>query len=119
MHLVSLPALPDEGVSHDPSIRKTVLLRRGTVPQVAQLAQAALPPGDATTAHAHADLHEVFVVTAGAGIATVDGAAHALSVGSCLVVEPGERHVIANTGTVDLVLLYFGVEPPTASPRGR
>jgi mannose-6-phosphate isomerase-like protein (cupin superfamily) len=116
MHLIALSELPDEGVSHDPSILKRVVLRRGTVPQVTQLARSVVRPGAATSPHAHADMHEVFVVLAGVGTATVDGTTHPLAAGSCVVVEPGERHAFANTGTVDLVLLYFGVEPPTASP---
>jgi mannose-6-phosphate isomerase-like protein (cupin superfamily) len=40
----------------------------------------------------------------------IDGQPLSLATGDCLLVEPGERHRIANTGSEDLVLLYFGLE---------
>ena len=110
MRIVSLDALPVEGVSHDPAIRKQVLLRRGEVPHLTAFSRAVFTPGQAVTPHAHADMHEVFFVASGAGEIRVDGAAHALAAGTCVAVAPGETHEIACTGAEELVLLYFGVE---------
>lgn len=110
MKIVSLAELPDEGVSHDPDISKRVLLRRGDVPHVTNLSHARLAPGQATRSHAHTTMHEVYLVLAGTGRAEVDGRAHALAAGTCVVVEPGESHVMRNTGADELVLAYFGVE---------
>jgi mannose-6-phosphate isomerase-like protein (cupin superfamily) len=106
---VALADLPDEPVSHDPTIRKRVWLRAGALPHVTQLAQARLAPGQVAPAHAHADLHEVFVVEAGLGVARVDGRPYPLGPGVCVAIEPGEMHEIACTGTEPLVLLYFGL----------
>lgn len=110
MRVVRLDSVAEEGVSHDPEVRKRVLLRRGAVPHLAALSRAVLRPGQSTTAHAHVDMHEVFWVAAGRGEARVAGEAHPLEPGTCLVVEPGEAHEIACTGGEALVLLYFGVE---------
>ncbi|HYP52836.1 MAG TPA: cupin domain-containing protein, partial [Pyrinomonadaceae bacterium] len=60
--------------------------------------------------HAHAGMHEVFLVLSGSGRIEVDGRAHALAAGTCVAVEPGESHEIRNTGADELVLAYFGVE---------
>ncbi|MEW5931600.1 MAG: cupin domain-containing protein [Gemmatimonadota bacterium] len=110
MRRVRLDELPEEGVSHDPELRKRVLLRRGAVPRLTAFSRAVLRPGQATTAHAHADMHEVFWVEAGRGEARVGGEALPLEPGVCLLVEPGEEHALACAGPEDLVLLYFGVE---------
>ena len=111
MKLASLAAAGEEPVSHDAAIRKRVLLRRGDVPGVTQLAQARLAPGQAATAHAHRDMHEVFLVESGVARFTVDGVAHRLEPGDCIAIAPGERHEVANAGAEELVLTYFGIEP--------
>lgn len=110
MRLVRLDEVPEEGVSHDPALRKRVLLRRGEVPHLTALSRATLRPGQAATPHAHADMHEVFWVVAGRGEARVGCETLPLEPGVCLVVEPGEEHTVACTGADELVLLYFGVE---------
>jgi len=109
VRLRSTAAAPEEGVSHDLSLRKRVLLRGGEVPHLAQLARTRLFPGQETSPHAHADLHEVFLVESGAGELVVDGVAHPLAPGDCAVVEPGEVHVLRCTGAEPLALVYFGV----------
>lgn len=109
MKRVSLDTLPDQGVSHNSAIRKQVLLQSGDLPHLTQFAQAYFDPGEVAAAHAHADMHEVFLVKSGQGTMTVDGTAHALSVGVCIAVAPGETHEIRNKGADPLVLTYFGI----------
>jgi len=108
--LSTLQAQPDQPVSHNPAIRKRVLLRTGEVPPLTNAAQAYFAPGQVAGAHAHADMAEVFWVATGSGTIWVDGVAYALEPGTCVAVEPGEQHEIANTGTAELVLFYFGVQ---------
>lgn len=110
MKIVSLEAVPDEGVSHDPEIRKRVLLVRGDVPHLTAFTRSRLRPGQVARAHRHADMHEVFFVLEGSGRMMLDDAEHALAAGTCVAVAPGEAHEIRNNGAEDLVLLYFGVE---------
>ena len=112
MKRASLDAAPPEPVSHDPRILKRVLLRRGDVPAVTQLARATFAPGQVAPAHAHADMHEVFLVESGVARFTVDGVAHRVEAGGCIAIAPGERHEVANAGATELVLTYFGVEQP-------
>jgi mannose-6-phosphate isomerase-like protein (cupin superfamily) len=110
MRLVTLEELPDEGVSHDPEIRKRAMLRRGDVPHLTNFSRAVLLPGQRVSAHAHVGMHEIFYVASGEGVLRSGAVAHALAAGSCAVVGPGESHEIENAGGGELVLLYFGVE---------
>ena len=110
MKIRSLNATATEGVLHNPGIAKRVLLRNSELPHLTQFAQARLAPGQVAFAHAHADMYEVFFVETGVGRITVDGRAHQLEAGSCVVVEPGEAHELSNIGTTELVVTYFGIE---------
>jgi quercetin dioxygenase-like cupin family protein len=109
MKTLSLSAIPMEGVSHDPGIRKQVMLKKGELPHLTQFAQARFAPGQVARAHAHADMYEVFFVESGVGRMTVDGRAHRLEAGSCVAVEPGEVHELENVGSTELVVTYFGL----------
>ncbi|HVF49995.1 MAG TPA: cupin domain-containing protein [Pyrinomonadaceae bacterium] len=110
MKLISLAGLPSEGVSHNPEIRKRVILQRGDVPHLNSFSQTQLKPGQVARAHAHTGMHEVFYVLKGSGHIRIDDGEHSLTAGTCVAVAPGESHEIANTGAEDLTLIYFGIE---------
>lgn len=106
----SLHQLPEEAVSHNAAIRKRVMLRPDDIPQITNFSQASFPPGEIAGVHAHSDMYEVFLVTAGTGEMRVNGQPHSLTPGVCIAVEPGEHHEVINTGEQYLVLTYFGVK---------
>jgi len=108
--MISIRELAREGVSHDPQITKQVLLRRGDLPHLTAFSRATLAPGQTAREHEHRDMFEVFFVESGAGVIKICGTEHSLQSGVCVLVEPGERHEITNTGSSDLVLNYFGIE---------
>ena len=110
MKLVTLSTLPVESVSHDPGIKKQVMLRNGDVPHITNFSQATFAPGQTVTPHTHADMVEVFFVEAGQGLIWIDGEPHSLTPGVCVTVEIGELHELQNTGESPLVLTYFGVK---------
>ncbi|MBD2230250.1 cupin domain-containing protein [Phormidium tenue] len=109
MKITGLDQVPEESVSHNPAIKKRVLLRRDDLPHLTNFAQARFAPGQIANGHSHADMAEVFFVEAGAGTITVEGQAYPLAPGVCVAIEPGEHHEIANTSTQELVLTYFGL----------
>lgn len=109
MKHVQLEQLSGESVSHNAAIVKRVMLRNGDVPNLTQFAQARFAPGQVAGAHAHADMSEVFFVTAGEGTIEIDGTPHRLTPGACYAILPGEHHEVRNDGAADLVLTYFGV----------
>ncbi|MGB3135311.1 MAG: cupin domain-containing protein [Nodosilinea sp.] len=108
MKITSLDQVPEQSVSHNPAIKKRVLLRSHDLPSLTNFSQASFAPGQVAPSHSHADMAEVFFVESGHGTITIDGQPHALNPGTCVAVEPGEDHEVANTGTEALVLTYFG-----------
>ena len=109
MKRIALGELPVERVVHNPAIAKQVLLRLGEVPHLTQLAQARFAPGQVATGHAHADMWEIFFAAEGTGEIEVDGAVHPLPAGTCIAIEPGERHELRNPGDRELVVIYLGI----------
>lgn len=110
MKHVSLDALSEQTVSHNPAIKKKILLHPGEVPHVTGFSQASFPPGEVAHLHLHDDMHEVFYVLRGNGRMRVDEKEFSISEGSCIQVGPGESHEIINSGNSELVICYFGVE---------
>ncbi len=109
MKVVQLDELSPEGVSHDPSILKRVLVRGGEVPHLAQLARATFAPGQVAGAHLHADMCEIFLCESGVGRLTIAGREIDLVAGTCVRVDPEEVHELANTGDRALVVTVIGV----------
>ncbi|HEY9738226.1 MAG TPA: cupin domain-containing protein [Trichocoleus sp.] len=109
MKLTSLSTLPEETVSHNPAIKKWVMLRKGDLPHLTNFSQARFAPGQLASGHAHTDMAEVFFVESGCGTIYVDGTAHPLTPGTCVAVEPNEIHEVVNDGEEELVLTYFGL----------
>ena len=60
--------------------------------------------------HMHSDMHEIFYIVKGEGNMVINGAEFPIQGGDCVLVSAGDTHEIANTGDVDLVVCYFGVE---------
>jgi quercetin dioxygenase-like cupin family protein len=110
MKLISLAELPNLPVSHNPAIKKKVMLKVGDLPHLTNFSQATFAPGQVAQAHSHQDMCEVFFVEAGEGIIRIDGQAYPLKKGSCVAVEPGEVHEIVNSSSMDLILTYFGLQ---------
>ncbi|MEM8810929.1 MAG: cupin domain-containing protein [Cyanobacteria bacterium P01_G01_bin.38] len=110
MHITSLQTLPDEAVSHNPEIRKQVMLRSGMLANLTNFSQARFGPGQVAAAHAHADMYEVFFVESGQGTIEINGVVYVMTPGTCIAVEPGEVHEVMNTGEQTLVLTYFGLK---------
>jgi mannose-6-phosphate isomerase-like protein (cupin superfamily) len=109
MKLTSLTSVPTQSVSHNPEIKKWVLLDSTDLPHLTNFSQARFAPGQVANGHRHGDMYEVFFVESGTGQMLIDGTPYPLEPGTCIAVEPGETHEVINSGTIDLVLTYFGV----------
>ncbi|KAG0372575.1 hypothetical protein BGX24_000070 [Mortierella sp. AD032] len=109
MKVTSFDSLPVAYISHDSTVEKKVLLKNGEVPHVTQLAVATLKPGEQATKHNHRDMTETFHFQAGSGEMEVDGKTFDIKTGVTVTVFPGEYHEIRNTGSENLVIIYFGI----------
>ncbi|XGV95291.1 MAG: cupin domain-containing protein [Leptolyngbya sp. BL-A-14] len=116
MKITSLFDLPEEAVSHNPAIKKRVMLRLGELPHLTNFSQARFAPGQTAPVHSHKNMCEVFFVESGEGTIWVNTMPYPLHSGTCIAVEAGEMHEVCNTGTTELILTYFGlrVEPVSA-----
>ena len=102
--------LPWTGVSHDPTIRKQVILQSGDVPSLIGLHRSVFLPGQLAPEHSHVDMHEVFNIIRGRGVFAIDGEPVAVSAGTTVSLAPGQTHEVRNTGSEELELLYFGLQ---------
>ena len=109
MKIVSLNDLPPAQVSHNAAIGKQVLIEGGELGPITYFSRAVFPPGEVADAHSHRDMGEVFFIQEGRGEIEIDGTVHAIEAGSCIKIVPGEVHELRNTGSDDMVVLYFGV----------
>ncbi|HEY9663278.1 MAG TPA: cupin domain-containing protein, partial [Allocoleopsis sp.] len=115
MKQTALSEIQEEAVSHNPAIKKKVMLRLGDLPHLTNFSQARFAPGQVAAAHAHADMCEVFFVEAGQGVIQINGIDYPLTPGVCIAVEVGEIHEVKNSGSEDLVLTYFGLRVDLSS----
>ncbi|ARV59693.1 cupin [Nostocales cyanobacterium HT-58-2] len=109
MKLTSLNNLPEEPVSHNPQIKKKVMLRFGDLPHLTNFSQSRFAPGQTAPAHTHQDMCEVFFVESGSGFIRINSEEYPLVPGNCIAIEPGEVHEVVNNGSTELVLTYFGL----------
>ncbi len=110
MKIVSLEDLPEEGVSHDPQLLKKIMIREGQLPHLKSFARLRMTPGQIAHAHSHERHFEIFFVESGEGTILVDKRELQISQGMCVIFEPSEVHEVTNTGSVELILVYFGLE---------
>ncbi len=110
MKITSLSDLEYVEVSHNPLIKKRIMLANGEFPNIVNFSQAVFPVGEIAGAHKHDDMNEIFFVHSGIGVINIDGVNYPLEEGVCAAVEAGEVHKIQNTGTENLVLNYFAIK---------
>lgn len=110
MKINSLESTPQTSVSHNPAIKKKLLIAKGEIEHVTNFSQATFPPGEIANIHSHPDMTEVFFVQSGTGTITVNGDRINLEQGVCITIEPNDSHELNNTGSIELVVLYFGIQ---------
>ena len=116
MHLSSIIGAPEEPVSHNPAAQKQVWFRKGELPPFTQIARVVVPPGEVLTAHAHTDMHELFIILEGTARMVVDGVPYDLSECEAIALAPGESHELSNRSNDSLVFLVAGW---TSEPKSR
>jgi mannose-6-phosphate isomerase-like protein (cupin superfamily) len=75
------------------------------------LAEATVPPGGETDEHYHRITEEVYFFTAGHGRLRLGDEESEVSVGDTVVIPPGTRHKLWNTGSEPLKLLCCCTPP--------
>ena len=109
MKFVSLADLQEQQVTHNPMIRKRVMIPPAELGRLVYFSQAVFPSGEVARAHRHATMDEVFFVQSGKGEMIVEDRRINWLPGVCIMVEAGEEHEVCNTGKEELVITYFGI----------
>ena len=68
-------------------------------------AEAIVAPGASTLAHLHQRSEEIYHVTAGAGLMMLGDDTFEIGVGDTVVIVPGTRHCVTNSGATPLKIL--------------
>lgn len=69
------------------------------------LAEAVVQPGQTTALHWHRNSEELYHVTAGEGLMTLDEEQFPIGVGDTVAIAPRRAHCVHNNGTEPLVIL--------------
>jgi len=101
--------LKEEGTNHDASIKKTVLIRKGEIPQLMNFSTSIFKPGQEVDEHSHQTMYEVFQITSGKIDFVISGEKIVLEKGDCVTIEPGEIHSQSNPYQEEAHLTYFGI----------
>ena len=112
MHVTSYDAIAPFVTKDGSEIREWAGPQPASAPALQQsLAEATIPPGGATTEHYHRVTEELYLVTAGTGLLTIDGEERTVAAGDCALIPPGAVHRIAATGDVPLRLVCACAPP--------
>ncbi len=98
-------------VTKDGSEIRSILDRTNSTVKHQSLAEATLSPGRATEAHVHPTTEEIYYILQGQGDMTVGSAHRQVGPGDGILIPPGCRHTISNTGTGPLVFLCCCAPP--------
>ncbi|TNF98703.1 MAG: cupin domain-containing protein [Gammaproteobacteria bacterium] len=110
MKITSLDKIRELAVSHNPKIKKKVMIPPGEAGELVYFSQAYFPAGEVVPAHTHEDMGEMFLVQSGKGEILINDQSFQFIPGVCVLVEPGESHEIRNTGDEMLVVTYMGIK---------
>ncbi len=92
-------------ITKDGSEIRELLSHRNSSVRQQSLAEATLPPGEATTRHYHPRSEEIYYILAGNGLMEIAGETRQVVPLDAISIPPGEVHQITNTGDAPLVLL--------------
>lgn len=110
MKVINLNNLPDTPVSHDPNIKKKLMIGNGQIPHLTNFSQATFKPGQKAEKHKHLDMYEVFLIEQGIANFKVNDQEIEAGPGTCVIVEPNDTHEVENSTEENLILTYFGIE---------
>ena len=75
------------------------------------VAEISVKAGQATSMHHHERIEEVYCILRGTGVMHVDGQSQPVGPGDTVIILPGTRHLLRNTGADDLQMIVV-CSPP-------
>ncbi len=111
MRHIRLDDIPPEPVSHDPTLKKQVMLGDSILPGMRNFSHIVLPPGQKVQEHSHENGFEVFYCIRGEVRFTVNGTEIVMKGEECLVVEPNEAHELMPIEETEFVYFFVFSSP--------
>lgn len=105
MKVFPLDSAPLRPVSHDPALKKRVLVE-DAFSCVRHLSHIILPPGAKASSHSHENAYEVFYCVSGKVSFKINGKDVLIREKTCLIVDPGDIHSIDEV-PIESELVYF------------
>jgi quercetin dioxygenase-like cupin family protein len=109
MKIIKTKEISGVGIAHNPEIMKKVFVENGEVPALTTFASATFKPGQSVEEHQHETMYEIFYITEGSARFTILDNATDVHAGDCIIIEPGEMHLMENPTDNDVTWLYFGI----------
>jgi len=92
-------------VTKDGSVIRELMHPLHHASRTQSLAEARLAAGQKTLLHRHVQTEELYYITRGKGVMTIDEQLFEVQAGDTICISPGQAHCIENTAAEDLLLL--------------
>ena len=109
MKIIKLKDIIEEGVSHNPEIKKKIMIDNNQFNNIMSFGHAKFTSNQKTTPHKHNDMDEIFFITKGSGIFHTEKHNKKVSKGDCISIPAKEIHWQSNPFKNDFEMIYFGV----------
>jgi mannose-6-phosphate isomerase-like protein (cupin superfamily) len=91
--------------SADNAVARQIVSPSNSRARQVSIADIRIPAGVAVRTHYHKVIEEIYFVTGGSGIMTINGRDRRIGVGDAVVIRPGERHSVRNDTQADLRMI--------------
>jgi mannose-6-phosphate isomerase-like protein (cupin superfamily) len=91
--------------SADNAVARQIVSPANSRARQVSIADIRIPAGVAVRTHYHKVIEEIYFVTGGSGIMTINGHDRRIGVGDAVVIRPGERHSVRNDTRADLRMI--------------
>lgn len=109
MNIIHTSRIPEEGVSHNPEIKKKVFIRKGEIPALMNFSSALFKPGDGVDFHMHETMTEIFYITEGKVLFSTLEKDFEVEAGDVISIAAGEMHKQSNPFDENAGWTYFGI----------
>jgi mannose-6-phosphate isomerase-like protein (cupin superfamily) len=91
--------------SADNAVARQIVSPSNSRARQVSIADIRIPAGVAVRKHYHKVIEEIYFVTGGSGIMTINGHDRRIGVGDAVVIRPGEWHSVRNDTQADLRMI--------------
>ena len=110
MKKIKSTSIEEVGVTHNPDIKKRLMIKAGEFSTIMSFGRAVFAPNQSTSAHLHSDMIEVFFILSGKGMFHTKTKKIKVEKDDYISIPAGETHWQSNPFKEPLELLYFGIK---------